>query len=194
LFPGQIPDAVFLTIFVIAIGVSFVSMGVLAFASTRKSYVRTLKKLVPLSPPEPTVTEDYGVMQIGKVYVFVWRKAPYAIYFVAFNHTEPTTDTKIDVPKTFWKWDSSLHIEGLRVHNRKGRFTIPTPEGGYLSGEGYLLLLPTKGSSYMIRYPDMSRGHLLAIVEYLENLVSGEGVSSSDSEFDLSENLDDSLD
>ena len=62
---------------------------------------------------------------------------------------------------------------GFRVYNRRGSFTIPTPDGDYLTGEGYVLVIPTRSSSYMIHYPDMSREHLLGVVEYASNLVSG---------------------
>ena len=93
---------------------------------------------------------------------------------MAFKQTEPTSGSKIDVPKTFWKWDSALHIEGFRVHNREGTFTIPTPDGDYITGEGYLLLFPTRKGAYMVHYPDMSREHLLALVQYASNLITGE--------------------
>ena len=176
IFPHVIPDAVFLFIFVLAGIVTFVGIVVTAFSTTRKSYVTALRKLLPLSPPEPRVTEDYAVLAIENVYVFALRKAPYGLYFVAFKHIEPTTELKIDVPKTFWKWDSVVHIEEFRVHNQEGTFTIPTPEGEHLTGEGYLLVLPISPRSYMVHYPDMSRNHLLAVVEYASNLVSSENM------------------
>lgn len=180
IFQHQFPDAVFLFIFALGIFATCVGMGFLATSSTVKSYVRTLRTLLRLSPPEPRVVADYAVMLFDKVYVFVWRKAPFALYFVAFEHSETTTDAKIDVPKTFWKWDSALHIEGFRVHNRKGTFTIPTPDGDFVTGEGYVLVLPTRPGSYMIHYPDMSREHLLGVVEYASNLASGISVEHID--------------
>ena len=70
-FPGQVPDAVFLTMLIVAAGISFASMVFAAFAGTRKSYIRTLRIFIQLSPPEPRVTDDYAVMLIENVYVFV---------------------------------------------------------------------------------------------------------------------------
>ena len=174
IFQHQFPDVVFLFIFALGTFATCVGMGFLATSSTVKSYVRTLRTLQGLSPPEPRVTKDYAVVSFENVYVFVWRKSPFALYFVAFEHTEPTTASKLDVPTTFWKWDSSLHIEGFRVHNRKGTFTIPTPDGDYLTGEGYVLVIPTRPASYMVHYPDFSRAHLLGVVQYASNMVSGE--------------------
>ena len=171
-FPGQIPDVVFLTLLFVAFGITFVSLILGALAGGQKSYVRALRKLVPLSPPEPKVTDKFAVMLIENVYVFVLKKAPYALYFVAFKQTEPTPDSKIDVPTLFWKWSNVQNIEGFRIHQREGTFTIPTPDGDYITGDGYLLVLPIRKGSYMVHYPDMSRGHLLAIVEHASNLIT----------------------
>ena len=80
--------------------------------------------------------------------------------------------SKIDVPKVFWKWSPAVHIEGLRVHDKRGTFSVPTPEGEIRSGEGTLLLVPIRGGSYMVHVPAFSRDQLLAVVEYASHLTS----------------------
>ncbi|MFX1481843.1 MAG: hypothetical protein ACFFCP_01495 [Promethearchaeota archaeon] len=174
ILPHVVPDVVIGSIVILGFILTIVGMSYVAFIPIWQAYVRVLRVLQQLSPPEPRINEKYGVTKFENTYIFALKSAPYALYFVAFEHTEPAMESKIDVPKTFWKWNSALHIEGLRVHNRQGTFTIPTPEGEYLSGEGNLLLIPLKRSSYMIHVPDFSRDHLLAVAEYASNLASGE--------------------
>jgi hypothetical protein len=165
-------EVLFLPGFVIASILTFVGLCFLARADLRRSYLYGIKILQRLSPPNPTITERCAVMELDNTYVFILRKNPDGLFFVSFSNSETTLMSKIDVPQTFWKWSSALHIEGLRVHDRHGKFSFPTPEGEIRSGEGILLLIPLQGSSYMLHVPEFSRKQLHAVVEYASLITS----------------------
>ena len=135
-------------------------------------YVRAIMILQRLSPPSPVITQKYAVTKLDDTFVFVLRAAVSGLYFVSFQSSESVPASKIDVPKSFWKWSSALHIEGLRVHDQRGTFSVPTPEGEIRSGEGILLVVPIRGGSYMVHVPAFSRDQLLAVVEYASHPTS----------------------
>ena len=172
LLPREIAEVVFGPGLAISIMISFVGLYLLTVSSTLSYYAYGITILRRISPPDPAVTEAYAVTKHGKAFIFVLRSAPYALYFVSFFNSELTPAMEIDIPRTFWKWNSTLHIEGLRVHNRSGRFSIPTPEREIYSGEGILLALPIRGTSYILHVPEFSRDRLLAVTEYVSLLTS----------------------
>jgi hypothetical protein len=172
LFFRGVAEALFLPGFAIAIMVTFVGLYFLAKSSLWKAYIYGIKILQRLSPPEPTITEAYAVVRIENTFAFILRRGPDGIYFVSFLRPEVTPASKIHVPANFWKWSSALHIEGLRVHDKHGTFSVPTPEGEIVSGEGILLLIPIRGTSYVLHYPNFSRDRLLAVAKYASLLTS----------------------
>jgi hypothetical protein len=163
-------EVLFLPGFVIAVMLAFVGLYFLAIAALRTSYLYGIKTLQRLSPPNPTITEICAVIELDNTYIFILRKNPDGLFFVSFSDSETALTSKIDVPQTFWKWSSALHIEGLRVHDRHGKFSVPTPEGEIRSGEGILLLIPLQGSSYMLHVPEFSKKQLHAVVEYASTI------------------------
>jgi hypothetical protein len=165
-------EVLFLPGFVIASMLTFVGLFFLALADLRRAYLRDIKVLQRLSPPNPTITERYAVIELDNTYIFTLRKNPDGLFFVSFSNSEISLTSKIHVPQTFWKWSSALHIEGLRVHDRHGTFSVPTPEGEIRSGEGILLLIPLRGTSYVLHVPEFSRKQLLAVVEYASLITS----------------------
>lgn len=172
-----IAEFLFLPGFFIAMFLTFVGLYFLAKASLLAPYVRGIMILQRLSPPSPVITEKYAVTRLDDTFVFVLRGAVGGLYFVSFQSTEPVPASKIDVPRAFLKWSSALHIEGLRVHDRRGTFSIPTPDGEIRSGEGVLLLVPIRGGSYMVHVPAFSRNQLLAVVDYASHQTSQGGSS-----------------
>jgi uncharacterized membrane protein (DUF485 family) len=173
LFP-EIEETMFLAGLVIAVMIIFTGFVLFAIGSTWSAYIRGIRILQRISPPHPVVTEAYAVARIENTFAFILRSAPYALYFVCFSRSESIPASKINVPKNFWRWDSVLHVGGLRVHNLSGMFSVPTPEQEFLSGEGTLLALPIRGSSYMLYVPEFSRDQLLAAADYASRLTSGE--------------------
>jgi hypothetical protein len=174
MLPSNMFDAFFVPGFVVAFIIAIPGMVLLGKSSILKSYIYGITVLQRVSPPNPIITETYTVLEYENTTVFVLRSAPYGLYFVAFKDSAVIPAEEIEVPKTFWKWDPILYIEGFRVHNRDGRFSIPSPDGNILSGEGILLLIPLRGQSYMVHYPDFSKEHLIAVAEYAAHLASGE--------------------
>ena len=170
--PRGIAEALLLPGLVVSMMVSFAGMYFLSLSSVWNAYNYGMRILQRISPPEPTVTVDYAVTKRGNTFIFILQKAAYGLYFVSFKQSVPTNSTEIDVPGIFWKWSSTLHIAGLKVHDRHGRFSIPTPEHEVLSGEGILLVIPIRGSSYFLHVPDFSRDRLLAVAEYASLLTS----------------------
>ena len=169
-------EVLFLPGFVIAMMLTFVGLYFLAIGDLRRAYLHGITILRRLSPPDPTITERYAVIDIDNTYIFMLRKNPDGLFFVSFSDSEIDLTSKIHVPQVFWKWSSSLHIEGLRVHDRHGKFSVPTPEGEIRSGEGILLVVPIRGESYMLHVPAFSRKQLLAVVEYA-SLITSHGKS-----------------
>jgi len=172
LLPREIAEVLLFPGLVATVVISLVGVFLLATSLSRRYYINGIKILQHIAPPDPVITKAYAVTKRENTIIFILRSAPYALYFVSFKESELTPATEIDVPKTFWKWNSALHIEGLRVHNRKGSFSVPIPERGFIRGEGILLVLPIRGQSYIIHVPDFSRNHLLAVAEYADLLTS----------------------
>ena len=172
LFLPGITETLFFVGFVISMMVSMVGAYFGVKSTIWRDYVYSIKILQRVSPPDPTITWDYAVTRYENTLIFTLQSAPGALYFVSFTTSEQTPTQEIDVPRTFWKWSSVLHVEELRVHNRKGIFSIPTPERGLLCGEGILLLLPVVGRAYIVRTPEFSRGRLLAVADYVSTLTS----------------------
>jgi hypothetical protein len=172
LLPREIAEALFVPGLVISMLVALVGAYFGAKSTIWRDYVYSIRILQRLSPPDPTITWDYAVTRYEDTIIFTLRSAPGALYFVSFTTSEQTPAQKIDVPRTFWKWNSVLHVEGLRVHNRKGAFSIPTPDTEILSGAAILLLLPVTGRSYVVRTPEFSRDRLLAVADYASLLTS----------------------
>jgi hypothetical protein len=164
--PREIAEVILFPGLIASFMVSFVGMYFLSLRSGWNAYIYGIKVLQRVSPPEPIVTLEYAVIKREDAFIFILRKAPYGLYFVSFKQSEPSISTEIDVPGIFWKWSSTIHISGLRVHDRHGRFSIPTPEGKILSGEGILLAVPIRGSAYFLHVPDFSKDRLLAVADY----------------------------
>ena len=129
-------------------------------------YTYSIRILQRISPPEPVITEKYTVTERDGVYVFLTTRSLGTLYYVVLEYSEPAQKQEIDVRKVFWKWSSSLNIEGLRVHDLEGEFTIPTPDGRFITGRGLLLAVPLLGESYIMHVPEFSREQLLAVVDY----------------------------
>jgi hypothetical protein len=174
LFPREIAEFLLIPGMIICMMASFVGMVFLAIASTWNAYTYGVEVLQRISPPNPVVTEGYVVVKIKNTFIFILRSAPYNLYFASFLHSESIPASEIDVPRNFWNWDSVLHIEGLRVHVRRGIFSIPAPEREILSGKGILLALPIRGRFHMLHVPEFSRDRLLAVAEYASSLPSEE--------------------
>lgn len=161
----------------IAMLLTFVGLYFLGNASFLAPYVRGIIILQRLSPPSPVITQKYAVTRLDNTLVFVLRKTSGGLFFVSFLSSNTAPASKIDVPKVFWKWSTAVHIEGLRVHDKRGTFSVPTPEGEIRSGEGILLLVPIRGSAYMVHVPAFSKIQLLAVVDYTSHLPSQGGSS-----------------
>ena len=170
--PREIAEVILFPGLIASFMVSFVGMYFLSLRSGWNAYIYGIKVLQRVSPPEPTVTLEYAVIKREDTFIFILRKAPYGLYFVSFRQSEPSNSTEINVPTMFWKWSSTLHIAGLRVHDSHGRFSIPTPERKMLSGEGILLAVPIRGSAYFLHVPDFSKDPLLAVADYAALLTS----------------------
>lgn len=170
--PREIAEAIFIPGLVLSVVIFIVGAIVLTQSSIWENYLYGINILLRLSPPDPVITEVYAVSKQDETYIFVLRSAPEAIYYVVFNQSGIENVENIDVPKTIWKWNSVLHIEGIKVHNRKGSFSIPTPEGEIIRGDGILLAVVTTGRAYMLHVPDFSRDQLLTISEFASNLLS----------------------
>jgi hypothetical protein len=173
-----IAEFLFLPGLFIAVFLTFVGLYFLAKASFLAPYVRGIIILQRLSPPSPVITQKYAVTRLDNTLVFVLRKTSAGLFFVSFLSSDTVPASKIDVPKVFWKWSTAVHIEGLRVHDKRGMFSVPTPEGEIRSGEGILLLVPIRGGAYMVHVPAFSRTQLLAVVEYASHLTSQAGTSN----------------
>ena len=150
---------------------------ILAMSSMMKRYIRGVKILQRLSPPEPLITEKYSTTKYENVFVFIMRRAPDMLYFVAFDQIYPTSDSKMSSQRNFWKWDSVVHLEGLRVQIKRGDFSVPSPDHNIVSGEGLLLAVPIRNRAYVIHVPEFSRSQLMAVVEYASSSVSGDGLT-----------------
>jgi hypothetical protein len=174
ILPREMAEAIFLPGLVLSVVIFIVGAFVLTQSSIWKTYLYSINILLRLSPPDPVITEVYAVLKQKESYIFVLRSAPEAMYYMVFNQSGLSYVEDIDVPKTFWKWNSALHIEGIKAHNRKGPFSIPTPEGKIIRGEGILLAVPTTGRAYMLHVPDFSRDQLLTIADFASVLISGE--------------------
>lgn len=170
--PREIAEVIFFPGLIASFMVTFVGMYFLSLRSGWNAYIYGIKVLQRVSPPEPTITLEYAVIKREDTFIFILRKAPYGLYFVSFKHAEPSNSVEIDVPLNFWKWSSTLHISGLRVHDSHGTFSIPTPEGKIFSGEGILLAVPIRGSAYFLHVPDFSKDPLLAVADYAALLTS----------------------
>ena len=165
-------EVLFLPGFVIAMLLTFAGLYFLTKASSLVPYVRGTKILQRFSPPNPVITQKYAVTKVDNVFVFILQKVMGGLFFVSFQNSDSVPASEIDVPHAFWKWSSVLDIEGLRVHNRHGKFSVPTPEEEIRSGEGILLLVPTRGGSYVLHVPEVSRNQLLAVVKYASDSTS----------------------
>jgi hypothetical protein len=155
-----------LIIIIVAISVSILCLALLARESESWFSDYALAILRRLSPPEPVVGKAYVVMKLENVYIFFIKNAPGILYFVSFKHIDSTPAESIDVQRLFWKWESKLYINELRIHHKKGHFSVPTPEGPIISGEGLLLAVSIYGRSYILRAPAFSREQLLEVADY----------------------------
>jgi hypothetical protein len=172
ILPRQLAESIFLAGLVLT-GILFVSGAVLlGIGSNWKNYIYAVRVLQRVGPPEPTITARFASAKIGNTYVFVQQRAPGLLCFVSFKYLDEEAAFKIKLPRVFWKWSSSIKIEGLKAHDVSGRFSIPTPERSIITGDGYLLAVPILGSSYFIHVPDFSSQQLLAVADYASTVTS----------------------
>jgi hypothetical protein len=183
LLDGAFPDALFIPGLVVAAVVTIVGMAIMIWGSSWNGYILGIRRLPVIEPPEVVITKFYAVTKHMNTHVFVIKGAPMAIYLVALEGTNLRPAIKVDVPKTFWKWDSSVeHIEGHRVHKRTGVFSIPTPEPRIVSGEGVPHALPFLRMSPRMGCPNIgpcmapvsgiTRENILALAEVVSKPVS----------------------
>lgn len=172
ILPQEIAETIFLPGLVLSVVIFMVGAILLTQSSIWKTYLYSINILIRLSPPDPVITEVYAVTKQEESYIFVLRSAPEAMYYMIFDQSGIEYVEDIDVPKTFWKWNSALHIEGIKAHNRNGSFSIPTPEGAVIRGAGILLAVPITGRAYMLHVPDFSREQLLTIADFASTLIS----------------------
>lgn len=172
--PRQIAESIFIT-GLLLVGILSISGAILlAIGSIWKEYIYAIGILQRVGPPEPTITARFAAVKIGNTYVFVRQRAPGLLCFVSFKYLDEQAAYKVKLPRVFWKWSSSVKIEGLRAHDASGQFSIPTPEGTIVTGNGYLLAVPILGSSYFLHVPEFSRQQLLAVADYASLLADSE--------------------
>jgi hypothetical protein len=172
LVPSVASDITFISTMVITCLISLVGIHRLMKSSILGSFLYGIRILRRVGFPEPVITEQYAATKRGATFLFILRSAS-LLYFVSFSQTETSPSRVIDVPKTFWKWNPTMNVSGLKLHKREGLFSIPTLERQYISGEGILYASPFLGAAYMLHVPDFSRGQLLAVAEYVSQQVSG---------------------
>ncbi len=170
--PHDFDSSLGFLIIIVVILVSMVCLCILARGANVWFSDYALAILRRISPPDPVIGEDFVVLLKENVYTFFIKSAPGLLYFVSFKHLDPTPAEDIDVPKLFWRWQSTLHINGLRAHDKYGHFSVPTPEGSFISGEGLLLAVSIYGRSYLLRVPEFSREQLLSVVDYASAMYS----------------------
>jgi hypothetical protein len=173
LLSGRMPAPLFIPGLIVSIVLSILGMVPLVKMSVFRLYVYSIRILQRISPPDVVVTEEYAVTRWEDTYVFTLREVPGGLYFVAFGNSGLIPATEIKVQKNFWKWSKALHVGELRVHIRTGEFSIPTPEGDLIRGEGVLLLLPVRGDAYVVHVPEFSRDRLIAVAEQAALLAAG---------------------
>lgn len=156
---GAAPESLLIPVLAVAGATMVVGMRVYIWDSNWTSYITGIGSLKEIEPPEVVVTKDYAVTKHMNTYVFVIKRAPLAIYFIAFEGANLSPATKVDVPRNFLGWDTSIElIKGYRVHKRTGVFSIPTPELGIVSGEGVLYALPFLRMSPMVSPKSLGSG------------------------------------
>ncbi len=171
LVPPVASDITFISTIVVAYPIFMVGVYRLAKSSILKNFLFGIKILRRVGLPEPVITEQYAATKRGATHLFVLQNTS-CLYFVTFTQTEMALTGKIDVPKTFWKWNPTVSIAGLKLHKREGLFSIPTLERQCISGEGILYASPYLGTAYMLHVPEFSREQLLAVAEYVSQQVS----------------------
>lgn len=164
--PRQLAESIF-PVGLVMMGLLFISGAILlGIGSIWKNYIYAVRIIKRLEPPEPLITARFAAVKIGNTYVFVQQRSPGLLCFVSFKYLDEQAAYKIKLPRVFWKWSSIVKIEGLKAHDVSGQFSIPTPEGSIVTGNGYLLAVPILGSSYFMHVPEFSRQQLQAVADY----------------------------
>jgi hypothetical protein len=145
----------------------------------------SLDHLKKISPPDPIIVGRSVIMDKNPVYgIGTWGSN--VLMFIAFYTRERAFHQKVKIPRTIWKWEYKLEIEGAKVARREGTYTIPVSRDEYYTGEGVLYALMTVGGVYVAIQRDFSSQQLNQIVTHLEKEVTsyGAGRQSIDSQFE----------
>ncbi len=190
-FIPQILGPVFIPGLYVSLIITMVGIGMFAMGSLWRTYYRHIKIMQANIQSPITVTKKYAVTKHGNTYIFTDLRGSYGLNFVALKQGSIGPADEIHIPRNIWKSSTGAHFEGLRVANVEGTFSIPTPEGNIISGDGILLVVSTYHPSYariglaavLARRTRITRENLLKVAEYADRYVSqrpDDGLNSSD--------------
>lgn len=179
-FIPQVVGPIFIQGLYVSLIITFVGMGMIAIGSTWGGYLRRVKILQSNFSPPITVTKDYAVTKHGNTYIFSYKRGAYGLYFAALKQASIVPAEGIQVPKRIWRSSPGAHFEGLRVRDSEGTFSVPTPSGDFISGEGILLAVSTYHPSYLvvglaasvIPRSHITQENLREVAEYAERYIS----------------------
>ena len=173
---------------VVAGMITAVGMFLLAIGLGWGMYHSHLRTLLKYFPPPITITKKYGVTKHGNTYVFALRNANYSLFLVALRQSTIVPSEKIRVPRTIRQVRPAHPFQDMRTHDAEGTFSIPTPEGNIISGEGLLVAVSVGIPSYQQdtilggvhpKFYTVTTEGLFEVAEYVQNYVS-EGPGDSE--------------
>jgi hypothetical protein len=168
--------------------VTAAGMFLLAIGLGWGMYHSHLKTLLKYFPPPITITKKYAVTKHGNTYVFALRNANYSLFLVALRQSTIGPSEKIRVPRTIRQVRPAHPFQDMRTHDAEGTFSIPTPEGNIISGEGLLVAVSEGIPLYQVnsigglphpKFYTVTTEGLFEVAEYVQNYVS-EGPGNSE--------------
>ena len=171
----MITMAIFIWVDIFSISISMIILGgVILFASIlipmyyQSCYdimIKGIEVLSRLKEPKIDWEQGFVLIVVDDVYVFT-RMGSNLIYFVAFRGTPQKVDeTSIDVPRLFYMSVSKIAVGKHRLLRKEGRYRVPSPDGGFMEGDGVVYSYPVIASMLDWIPPDYTKEELMEIIE-----------------------------
>lgn len=185
LFVPNVFRPIFFQGFLVSTMMTLVGFGLIFIGLRWRGHYLFSELLQSNFAPPIYITEKYSATKHGNTYIFTLKGRGYFLCFAALKQSSIVSSDKIRVPNIIWEVRSAYHVEGLTVRDVEGTFSVPTPEGNIISGEG-LLLCVTNWRSYKTH---ITKENLHEVAEYAEKYlsekpddseISDEGLNSPD--------------
>ncbi|MGD9381321.1 MAG: hypothetical protein PVI03_02655 [Candidatus Thorarchaeota archaeon] len=168
LAPAELADNVVIGILVCTFFIAIVGVILVFYHGLGTSILlKGFDILARVGPPGPILARRYAIVKVNDVYLLAHGSSGHLMAVAFRGMPQITWDSKIKLPRAFYRWESRLDIAGAKMFRRVGVFSIPVSQKESISGEAVLYGAPYQPSRYNWNIPEFSRAQLMAIIEHV---------------------------